>query len=131
MTGTCAAGTGAEVRDGNRFENALPFFRAGGADVHVKPDFILRRAGRTVLLDAKHKDAPTEADRYELLAGLESAPATVGAFVCPKRRGDETVELMGTTVSGRRIYTLRFDVAAVDILAEEKQFAQAAFGLLG
>ena len=126
-----ANGTGVEVVDGNRLENALPFFRPGGADGHVKPDFALRRGGRTVLLDAKHKDAPTEADRYELLAGLESASATVGAFVCPKRAGDEAVELMGTTASGRRMYTLRIDLTAVDIFAEEMRFARVAYELLG
>ena len=111
---------GYQVEDGNRSPEAL-FSDAGPYTVH--PDMVIRRDGTVVgLLDAKYKPDPKEQDRYEVMAFMDSFGTNVGGFVCPAT-GADTSRYLGVTKSGKKLYSLRYDLAAHDSAAESDRFA--------
>ena len=106
------------VEDGNKTPS---HFFAEGDEFVVKPDIVVRREGKPILvLDAKYKRKPTEQDRYELLAFMDALGVAIGGFVCPVH-GVETSRLMGETASGKVMFSLRFDLSAVDLDHEAKR----------
>ena len=106
------------VEDGNKTPS--PFFAAGDRLV-VKPDIVVRREGKPLLvLDAKYKRKPTEQDRYELLSFMDALGAAAGGFICPAH-GVERSRLMGETASGKVMFSLRYDLGAVDSDDEAKR----------
>ena len=109
---------GYSVQDGN--QTPSPFFAESNEFV-VKPDIIVRREGKpVVVLDAKYKRKPTEQDRYELLAFMDALGVAAGGFVCPVHRV-ETSRLLGSTASGRVMFSLRYDLSAVDLDVEAER----------
>jgi len=111
---------GYQVEDGNRSPEAL-FSDAGPYTVH--PDMVIRRDGTVVgLLDAKYKPDPKEQDRYEVMAFMDSFGTNVGGFVCPAT-GADTSRYLGVTKCGKKLYSLRYDLAAHDSAAESDRFA--------
>lgn len=111
---------GYQVDDGNKSAEAL-FLDGGPYTVH--PDMVIRKDGAVVaILDAKYKPDPKEQDRYEVLAFMDSFGTNIGGFVCPSS-GADTSRFLGTTRSGKRLFSLRYDLSAQDSGAESDRFA--------
>lgn len=99
-------------------------FFADGGSFSVHPDIIIEREGAIVaVLDAKYKPDVSEQDRYEVLSFMDVMGVDVGGFVCPAR-DSEMSRFMGTTISGKRLSNLRFDLAASDPELEAARFAE-------
>jgi len=108
------------VEDGNRRPGKF-FVDGGGFTVH--PDIVVRKDGVIVaLLDAKYKTDPKEQDRYEVLSFMDAMNVGIGAFVCPSN-GVDTSRYLGTTATGKKMFGLRYDLAAEDANAEAQRFA--------
>lgn len=114
-----AAPRGWRILDGN----LKPFsFFAGDGTYEVRPDMVVMADGRPLaLLDAKYKPDAKETDRYEVLSFMDTIGVSRGAFVCPARPGTAS-RFMGTTVGGKQLSLLRFDLAASDIEKEADRF---------
>lgn len=111
---------GYSVEDGNKVPGR--FFTDGGPYT-VHPDIVIRKDGKLVgLLDAKYKPDPKEQDRYEVLAFMDAMGVSLGGFVCPAN-GVDTSRYLGTTESGKQLFSLRYDLAAPDPDAESDRFA--------
>ena len=109
------------VENGNK--NPSQFFRDNSLFT-VHPDIIVRRDGVIVgLLDAKYKPNPKEQDRYEVLSFMDAMGVKIGGFICPFN-GNDTSRYLGTTESGKQIFSLRYDLAAPDPNAESDRFAE-------
>lgn len=112
---------GYRVEDGNLVPG--PFFRDGGPYT-VHPDIVIWRDGQiSGLLDAKYKPDPKEQDRYEVLSFMDAMGVQVGGFVCPGN-GLDTSRYLGTTKSGKKLYSLRYDLAAAEPDVESERFAE-------
>ena len=110
---------GWRVTDGNLKPSS--FFTDNGA-YEVRPDIVIVSNAKPVaVLDAKYKLSPKETDRYELLSFMDALGVEHGAFVCPAT-GTEKSGFLGTTVGGKRMSLLRYDLAAHDPEAEEERF---------
>lgn len=119
--------SGHVVEDGNKAPSA--FFRDSGR-YSVHPDIVVRKDGKPLgLLDAKYKPRPTEQDRYELLAFMDAMGVSIGAFICPAY-GVERTRLLGTTVSGRQMFCLRYDLRSVDSDHESERLARNVVSML-
>lgn len=106
---------GYTVVDGNL--NPPPLF-VDSKKYIVKPDIIIKRADDIVaVIDVKYKPAATEQDRYQLLAFMDALGIKQGGFVLPVSDGIRSI-FLGTTISGQRVYSWRFDMAAEDPIAE-------------
>lgn len=100
----------------------LPFF-ADSAEFRVKPDIVIRHDGRAVaILDAKYKPSPKETDRYEVLSFMDALGVSIGGFVCPSVDTDAS-RFMGTTLGGKSLSCIRYDLAAADVIAEADRFS--------
>ncbi|MGS1012301.1 5-methylcytosine restriction system specificity protein McrC [Rhodanobacter sp. UC4450_H17] len=118
---------GYEVQDGNRTPRPL-FTDAGQYSVH--PDIIIWRDGSVVaLLDVKYKPSPKEQDRYEVLSFMDAMGVSVGGFVCPAVEED-TSRYVGETASGKKFFSIRYDLAVVDPDAESDRFAENVIRML-
>jgi 5-methylcytosine-specific restriction endonuclease McrBC regulatory subunit McrC len=116
---------GVIVKDGNSTINKCSFFSDPQERV-MKPDIIFECSGKVVAIaDVKYKQSVNEHDRYELLSFMEATGAREGFFVCPKTISTEESSRLGTTLGGKRMSLLRFDLAASDMVSEEKKFAKA------
>ena len=115
------------VEDGNK--SSAPLF--SDARVYsVHPDIIIRKDGVVVaLLDAKYKPDPKEQDRYEVLSFMDSMRVSVGGFVCPAIETD-TSRYLGETATGKRLFSLRYDLGVPDPCAESDRFAQNVLRIL-
>lgn len=112
---------GYSVEDGNKRPGDF-FVDGGGFTVH--PDMVIRKDGEIVaLLDAKYKVDPKEQDRYEVLSFMDAMNVTVGGFVCPTN-GIDTSRYLGSTATGKKMFGLRYDLAAQDADAEAKRFSE-------
>lgn len=99
------------VWDGNRFPSS--FFRDGGA-YRVHPDIIIKRDGIAIaVFDVKYKPDPKEHDRYEVLSFMDAMKVTTGGFICPAINND-TSRYLGETESGKKMFSLRYDLATAD-----------------
>lgn len=115
------------MEDGNRVPG--PFFCDGGLYT-VHPDIVIKRNGVIVgLLDAKYKPDPKEQDRYEVLSFMDAMGVSIGGFVCPANEVD-TSRYIGETASGKRMFSLRYDLAVVDPDAESDRFAENVVRML-
>ena len=115
------------VDDGNRAPGS--FFRDAGP-FKVHPDIIIRKDGIIVgLLDAKYKPSPKEQDRYEVLSFMDAMGTKIGGFVCPSDGVDST-RYLGTTESGKKMFSLRYDLAAPDPEAELERLAENVIGMV-
>lgn len=104
-----AADHGLTVRDGNI--HSTNFF-VDQRKYSVHPDIIVFRDRKPVaVIDAKYKPNPKEADRYELLAFMDALGVQRGALLCPQL-DDATSSYMGSTMGGKEISLLRFDLGA-------------------
>ena len=113
--------SGYVVEDGNK---ALTSFFTDSGRYSVHPDIMVRKDGRMLgLLDAKYKPDPKEQDRYQLLAFMDALDVRIGAFICPSD-GVERSRLLGTTVSGRQMFCLRYDLRAIDSDCESERLAR-------
>jgi 5-methylcytosine-specific restriction enzyme subunit McrC len=111
---------GYTVEDGNQLPGK--FFRDGGPYT-VHPDIVIRKDKNIVgLLDAKYKPDPKEQDRYEVLSFMDAMGVSIGGFVCPSN-GIDSSRYLGTTNSGKQMFSLRYDLAALDPGAESSRFA--------
>jgi len=112
---------GYTIEDGNR--SPTPLF-SDGERYSVHPDIIIRK-NRTVIaiLDAKYKPEPKEQDRYEVLSFMDAMGVTVGGFICPSIRSD-TTRFLGETVAGKKLFSLRYDLAIDDPNAESDRFSE-------
>jgi len=107
------------VEDGNRRPGKF-FVDGGGFTVH--PDIVIRKDGEIVaLLDAKYKPDPKEQDRYEVLSFMDAMNVAIGGFVCPAN-GVDTSRYLGSTATGKKMFGLRYDLAAEDADAEAQRF---------
>ncbi len=94
-----------------------------GSVYSVHPDIIVRRGDRVVtLLDAKYKTDPKEQDRYEVLSFMDAMNVSIGGFVCPAN-GVDTSRFLGSTAAGKKMFGLRYDLAAADPDAEAERFS--------
>lgn len=119
-----AAEWGLSVKDGNKLPR--PFFTIGNGSP-TKPDIIIEGEGVTrAVLDVKYKATIHEQDRYELLAFLEATGAKYGAFICPKMSDADQSGLLGTTLGGRTMGIIRFDLATQDMSVEEDRMFECA-----
>lgn len=75
------------------------------------------------ILDAKYKPDVSVQDRYEVLSFMDVMQVNIGGFVCPAHEQENT-RFIGVTSSGKRLHTLRFDLAAADPLKEADRFAR-------
>ncbi len=115
------------VEDGNRLPS--PFFQDAG-QYTVHPDIVIRRDGTIVaLLDAKYKPDPKEQDRYEVLSFMDAIGVSIGGFVCPANEAD-TSRYLGETASGKRMFSLRYDLSISDPDAESDRFAENVIRML-
>lgn len=111
---------GFKVEDGNK-KPANFFIEGNGYSVH--PDIIIRNNGEPIaLLDAKYKTDPKEQDRYEVLSFMDAMNVTIGGFVCPANNIDNS-RYLGSTATGKKIFGLRYDLAASDPDAEAERFS--------
>lgn len=112
---------GLAVVDGNQHPG--PFFQdAGFYTVH--PDIVIKRGDDPVaILDAKYKPDPKEKDRYEVLSFMDTMDVPIGGFVCPVN-GHDTSRYLGTTASAKRMFSLRYDLAAIDPNSESERLAR-------
>lgn len=118
---------GYQVEDGNLVPG--PFFRDGGSYT-VHPDIVIKRDGHILgLLDAKYKPDPKEQDRYEVLSFMDAMGVQVGGFVCPAN-GVDTSRYLGTTESGKKLFSLRYDLAAAEPDAESDRFTDNVIRML-
>lgn len=109
------------IWDGNR--SPAPFFQ-DNRTYSVHPDIIIRKSGSVVgILDVKYKPEPKEQDRYEVLSFMDATNVVIGGFVCPADRND-TSRYLGETASGKRMFSLRYDLAAEDPGKEAERLAQ-------
>jgi hypothetical protein len=116
---------GLVVKDGNVPANKCSFF-SEPFEKTMKPDIIVERAGKAVAIaDVKYKHALTEHDRYELLSFMEATGASVGVFVLPKVTPTDVSMRLGTTLGGKHMSSVRFDLSATDMPAEELKFVQS------
>lgn len=105
------------------WKRPYPFF-ADGNRYTVHPDMIICRGDQIVaILDAKYKPDVSVQDRYEVLSFMDVMQVNIGGFVCPAHEQENT-RLIGVTSSGKRLHTLRFDLAAADPLKEADRFAR-------
>jgi len=112
---------GYSVEDGNKRPGNF-FVDGGGFTVH--PDMIIRKDGTVVaLIDAKYKTDPKEQDRYEVLSFMDAMNVSVGGFVCPAN-GVDTSRYLGSTATGKKMFGLRYDLAAQDADAEAQRFSE-------
>ncbi len=110
-----SASNGWRVRDGNI--HSRKFF-TDARDYKVQPDMILLDGHKPIaVIDAKYKIKPKESDRYELLAFMDAFDVSNAAFVSPTIDGAKS-QYLGVTVGGRRMTSLRFDLAADDPVVE-------------
>ncbi|KAF0232091.1 MAG: hypothetical protein FD175_286 [Beijerinckiaceae bacterium] len=111
---------GYRVEDGNK--NPSDLFVEGGV-YSVHPDIVIRQGDSVVaLLDAKYKTDPKEQDRYEVLSFMDAMNVSIGGFVCPAN-GIDTTRFLGSTAAGKKMFGLRYDLAAVDLNAEAERFS--------
>ena len=115
------------VKDGKREPGRL---FADGRLYTVHPDIVIRKGEKIVgLLDAKYKPNPKEQDRYEVLSFMDAMGVSLGGFVCPAE-GDESSRYLGTTKSGKQLFSLRYDLSASDPDAESDRFAENAVRMI-
>ncbi|MDX0534355.1 hypothetical protein GOC55_12930 [Sinorhizobium medicae] len=118
---------GYSVEDGNKRPGNF-FVDGGGFTVH--PDIVIRKDGAVVaLLDAKYKTDPKEQDRYEVLSFMDAMNVAVGGFVCPSN-GVDTSRYLGSTATGKKMFGLRYDLAAEDADAEAERFSENVIKLV-
>lgn len=118
---------GFTVEDGNLRPG--PFFQDSDAFT-IHPDIIIRKDGVTVaILDVKYKPDPKEHDRYEVLSFMDAIGVNIGGFICPAVITD-TSRYLGTTVSGKRMWSLRYDLSASDPDRESDQLAENVVRML-
>lgn len=109
-----------EIEDG--WKSPRPLLQDAD-DFSVHPDIIIRRGADVVaLIDAKYKPDPKEQDRYEVISFMDAMGVTVGGFVCPTS-GADTTRYLGTTATGKKLYSFRYDLAADNPDAEADKFA--------
>lgn len=98
------------------------FFVDGGVFT-VHPDIVIRKDGVIVaLLDAKYKPHPKEQDRYEVLSFMDAMNVGIGGFVCPSN-GVDASRYLGITATGKKMFGLRYDLAAEDADKEALRFS--------
>lgn len=113
-------GLGNQWGSGDGNQNPIPLFQDSDK-CNTKPDVYVSKGDKAVLIvDAKYKPSIRADDRYEIIAFMEASGATDAVMVCPYLGTGSKYELDGTTVSGRRIHILRFDLGSTDISAEER-----------
>lgn len=111
--------SGIKVLDGNDNKNRFSFF-VDNSDNKVKPDIIITRRGEVLgILDAKYKPNVKEQDRYEMLAFMEASGVKKSAFICPKVIPDQKSHLLGTTLNGKEMSVIRFDLSSSSMQKEE------------
>ncbi|RDE07794.1 hypothetical protein DVH29_14790 [Pelagibacterium lacus] len=94
-----------------------------GSVYSVHPDIVIRKDDEVVtLLDAKYKTDPKEQDRYEVLSFMDAMNVSIGGFVCPAN-GVDTSRFLGSTAAGKKMFGLRYDLAAKDPNAEADRFS--------
>jgi 5-methylcytosine-specific restriction enzyme subunit McrC len=119
------------VKDGNAPANQHPFFFDRQQENRVKPDIILERQGKVeAILDVKYKKSVNEHDRYELLSFMEVTGAKEGAFIVPLLESSGGSIRLGTTLGGRRMSLIAFDLAAPVIEDEEVKLVKAVSRLI-
>lgn len=112
---------GYSVADGNKHPGSF-FVDGGGFTVH--PDIVIKKDGVIVaLIDAKYKIDPKEQDRYEVLSFMDAMNVAIGGFVCPAN-GVDTSRYLGSTATGKKMFGLRYDLAAQDADAEAQRFSE-------
>lgn len=113
---------GCRVFDGNKL--MVPLF-ADHSKFPTKPDIYFKRNGVALAIaDVKYKPALKAEDRYEILGFCEALKVDRAAFVLPKFGDEPEISLHGTTAGGRKIHVLWLDLAAQDLVAEEKRFTK-------
>ncbi|UXN65409.1 McrC family protein [Phyllobacterium sp. A18/5-2] len=118
---------GYSVEDGNKRPGNF-FVDGGGFTIH--PDIVIKKDGIVVaLLDAKYKTDPKEQDRYEVLSFMDAMNVDVGGFVCPTN-GVDTSRYLGSTATGKKMFGLRYDLAAEDLDVEAERFSQNAIKMI-
>ena len=123
--------TGIRVKDGNDVANRPFFFSDQPQEDGMKPDIIVERSGSVAaIIDVKYKRSVNEHDRYELLSFMEATGAKEGAFVCPKIDLNSASTRLGSTLGGRRMSIIRFDLSAPDIAAEESKLVKSVLRVL-
>lgn len=110
---------GCVVLDGN----IEPVSLFNDAKFITKPDYyFLLNNVPVAVADAKYKPFLSSADRYELLGFAEALSVTKTAFIVPCFSGRSINDHHGTTAGGKVIKLVGIDLAATDIIAEEKRF---------
>lgn len=110
-----ASSEGWTILDGNLKPSNF-FVDEGKYSVH--PDIVIARKGKPIaVFDAKYKPKPKDPDRYELLSFMDALNVGVGGFICPSLPNSPS-QYMGKTAGGKSMSVLRFDLSALDPVAE-------------
>ena len=75
------------------------------------------------LLDVKYKPDPKEQDRYEVIAFMDAMGVDIGGFICPANCID-TNRYLGTTCTGKQMFSLRYNLAATDLNDESDRLKE-------